>query len=472
MLTVGDLEPVDSGRLPGPTPASQSSSAGPAAPLGPTPAISRSRLVIPALVVAGDVLAIGVAALVAGPRLSPPWVVLSMLLVGWLLAIGGHHRPRYDLTVLDRLAGLAGRTVAGLVIALAIRQLVTDGSDPAASEVALIVTGAVLVVGVRALIWAVVRGIRRQGRARRRTIVVAGESTVFDLARAGDVHPEAGLDLVACFERSIDLEVGAATAELGPVDAVIVEVGAFDRGHDAGLVAAASRLGARLYQISPTPAIDSALCAVDRIGWVPLLPLRSGRSTVTRWSKRAIDVALGSILLVLALPLMAACALVLRAESGPGVLFRQRRVGQDGRHFTMVKLRTIVPASHEQADATWYTGEEEMTRFARFLRATSIDELPQLWNVIRGEMSLVGPRPERPHFADRFSASIPGYDDRHRMPAGLTGLAQVHGLRGDTSISERARLDNAYIDSWSLRQDVKIMIRTVGSVLGRRSETP
>jgi lipopolysaccharide/colanic/teichoic acid biosynthesis glycosyltransferase len=96
---------------------------------------------------------------------------------------------------------------------------------------------------------------------------------------------------------------------------------------------------------------------------------------------------------------------------------------------------------------------------------TSIDELPQLWNVLRGDMSLVGPRPERPHFVSEFSKSIPDYENRHRVPAGLTGLAQIHGLRGDTSISLRAKADNSYIDNWSLFQDLKIMCRTIAAMI-------
>jgi lipopolysaccharide/colanic/teichoic acid biosynthesis glycosyltransferase len=105
-----------------------------------------------------------------------------------------------------------------------------------------------------------------------------------------------------------------------------------------------------------------------------------------------------------------------------------------------------------------------MSAVGRLLRRTSLDELPQLWNILRGDMSLVGPRPERPYFVEQFSTAYPGYGDRHRMPAGLTGLAQVHGLRGDTSIADRVRFDNHYIDSWSLWQDVAIILRTVRAV--------
>lgn len=130
----------------------------------------------------------------------------------------------------------------------------------------------------------------------------------------------------------------------------------------------------------------------------------------------------------------------------------------------MFKLRTI-PVKQVEPDETWSIGPEEISTFGRFCRVTSIDELPQLWNVLRGDMSLVGPRPERPHFVSEFSKSIPDYENRHRVPVGLTGLSQIHGLRGDTSISLRSRCDNSYIDNWSLFQDLKIMCRTIAAMV-------
>jgi lipopolysaccharide/colanic/teichoic acid biosynthesis glycosyltransferase len=143
---------------------------------------------------------------------------------------------------------------------------------------------------------------------------------------------------------------------------------------------------------------------------------------------------------------------------GP-VLFRQARVGRDQQIFTMYKFRTF-PVEHVD-DRFSLDHRECPLAFGRFLRRTSIDELPQLFNVLRGEMSIVGPRPERPHFADRFAATVPGYADRHRVRPGLTGLAVVHGLRGDTSIPLRAHYDNRYIDTWTLTQDLTIIVRTV-----------
>ncbi|NDU76780.1 exopolysaccharide biosynthesis polyprenyl glycosylphosphotransferase [Actinomadura sp. DSM 109109] len=189
---------------------------------------------------------------------------------------------------------------------------------------------------------------------------------------------------------------------------------------------------------------------------------------VARFAKRVLDVVVASLVLVLASPLIAACAAAARAEGGPGVLFRQRRIGLGGEEFVLLKFRTLKPADEREADTRWTVrGDERMGRVGRFLRATSLDELPQLWNVIRGDMSLVGPRPERPHFVEQFSRTCPGYTARHRAPAGMTGWAQIHGFRGDTSIELRARLDNHYIDHWSFTGDLKILLLTARAMLFR-----
>jgi exopolysaccharide biosynthesis polyprenyl glycosylphosphotransferase len=184
-----------------------------------------------------------------------------------------------------------------------------------------------------------------------------------------------------------------------------------------------------------------------------------------RWAKRGLDAVVAGGALGALAPVLGACALAVRIADGPGVIFRQKRIGLGGRPFTLLKFRTLRPGDAQEAATRWNIADDPRTSaVGRFLRRTSLDELPQLWNVLRGDMSLVGPRPERPYFVRRFSRAHPGYQDRHRMPVGITGLAQVHGLRGDTSIADRARFDNHYIDSWSLWQDVTILLRTAGSL--------
>ena len=188
--------------------------------------------------------------------------------------------------------------------------------------------------------------------------------------------------------------------------------------------------------------------------------------------KRAIDFVGATVLVVLLLPLLLAIAIGVRLTSPGPVLFRQTRVGQHGRNFKMLKFRTF-PADHVDSrvverheDGGFALPAEECpSAFGRLLRRTSLDELPQLLNVLRGEMSLVGPRPEKPYFAAPLCDEIPGYGARHRVPVGITGLAQVNGLWGAGNIEERVRYDNDYIDQWSLGLDLKILLKTIPEVL-------
>ncbi|MFE6777645.1 exopolysaccharide biosynthesis polyprenyl glycosylphosphotransferase [Streptomyces sp. NPDC057702] len=188
------------------------------------------------------------------------------------------------------------------------------------------------------------------------------------------------------------------------------------------------------------------------------------RRRIASVGKRALDVGAATLGLVAVAPLLAACALAVRCSDGPGVLFRQERVGRDGRPFVVLKFRTLRSDAYESATRWSVADDRRMSAVGRWLRRTSLDELPQLWNVLRGDMSLVGPRPERPYFVREFSQRYPTYRARHRMPVGITGLAQVHGLRGDTSIEDRVRFDNHYIETWSLWQDVRILLRTAGAL--------
>jgi exopolysaccharide biosynthesis polyprenyl glycosylphosphotransferase len=181
-------------------------------------------------------------------------------------------------------------------------------------------------------------------------------------------------------------------------------------------------------------------------------------------TKRVFDLILGSVLVIACAPVFAVAALAVRLSSPGPIFFKQKRIGQRGEVFELLKFRTLYV--NEDADTTWNVGRDERrTKVGRLMRTLSIDELPQLVNVLRGEMSLVGPRPERPFFVDQFRVAVPGYDDRHRVPAGMTGWAQVHGLRGDTSIKDRAVFDNQYVENWSLWRDLVILVRTVGTVV-------
>ncbi|MFF7254302.1 sugar transferase [Streptomyces microflavus] len=225
--------------------------------------------------------------------------------------------------------------------------------------------------------------------------------------------------------------------------------------------------GCRVWLVTGDTAVATrpAASRPDHLWGFAAHPLQDGtHRPVSHAAKRAMDALLAGAGLVLVAPLMAGCALAVRLSDGPGVIFRQERVGRHGRPFVLLKFRTLRPADAKESATRWNVASDgRMSRVGRLLRRSSLDELPQLWNVLRGDMSLVGPRPERPFFVAQFSRTHPGYQDRHRMPVGITGLAQVNGLRGDTSIEERARFDNRYIETWSLWQDACVLARTVGS---------
>jgi exopolysaccharide biosynthesis polyprenyl glycosylphosphotransferase len=206
---------------------------------------------------------------------------------------------------------------------------------------------------------------------------------------------------------------------------------------------------------------------MDAAWGFPLVRLRRATYRSPAWRlKRLVDVLVSGLAVLLIAPLLLALAVAVRLDGGPGILFRQERVGVDGRRFDVLKFRSMRPVDETESATNWSIAHDDrVSRLGRLLRMTSLDELPQLFNILRGGMSLVGPRPERPYFVDQFRGLYPSYEARHRVPSGLTGWAQVHGLRGDSSIADRARFDNYYIENWSLWLDLKIMLRTVSSVL-------
>jgi exopolysaccharide biosynthesis polyprenyl glycosylphosphotransferase len=182
---------------------------------------------------------------------------------------------------------------------------------------------------------------------------------------------------------------------------------------------------------------------------------------INRFWKRCMDILGASVGLVVFFPLFVMIALLIKRDSPGPIFYYQKRVGEDGREFEMVKFRTMVINAEEKTGPVW-TSEDDArrTKLGSILRQYNLDELPQLWNVLKGEMSLVGPRPERPHFVNEFKDRVPRYMSRHKIKSGMTGWAQVNGLRGQTSVSERIKYDLFYLENWSILFDVRIICRT------------
>ena len=179
-------------------------------------------------------------------------------------------------------------------------------------------------------------------------------------------------------------------------------------------------------------------------------------------AKRAIDIAVAALALLLLFPLLASIAAIVKLTDGGPIFYRQVRLGLNERLFTIVKFRTMLVDAEKDLGAVWSVPHDpRCTGPGSWLRRLGLDELPQLWNILRGEMSLVGPRPERPSFVAEFRSELPDYDMRHNVRAGLTGYAQIHGWRGYTSIEERLRHDLYYVNNWSLWLDLQIMVLTL-----------
>ena len=392
-----------------------------------------------------------------------------------LLAIGlsGGYQPRICLQALPELPSRIGRLAFPTLV---LMPFALAGLERAAFlQVLITVAG---LCGARVLAYAGLRLVRRRGHLKENTLIVGAGVIALELARLMREHGEYGLEPIGFVDGPLK-DTSLPLPLLGSVDQlegilrrfdVHRVVVAFGRVREADWISIMRTAVVNKVEIHIVPrffdiGMASTGTTTDQLWGIPLCRVRRSVLHSAAWrAKRVFDVALASLAIVLTAPLLALFALVVRCSSSGPILFRQRRIGQDGREFELLKFRSM-RMDHDGA-SSWAATEEHQTAVGRWLRRTSLDELPQLWNVVRGDMSLVGPRPERPSFVARFSADIAGYRDRHRLAVGLTGWAQVHGLRGaDTSLAERARFDNFYIEGWSPWLDVVIILRTVGAVI-------
>jgi exopolysaccharide biosynthesis polyprenyl glycosylphosphotransferase len=400
---------------------------------------------------------------------------LSYAVITFTVLLGaGSNRTRINPRLSEDLPALLGRLAAPLlVIALLLP------AEPELGQLLRIAPwAAALVLLGRTLTYKLIRDARAHGYIFEPTLIVGAGSVGVNVATTLQEHPEFGLYPIG-FLDSFDDE-GLPLPILGDVrqleavirefsvQRIVVAFGAIREPEMVSIIRACDRVPVevhvvpRFFELGVSP---SAGASVDDLWGIPIVRLRRSALRTVAWrTKRAFDLAIATVLVTLCSPVLLASALAVRLTGRGPIFFRQTRIGQRGEFFQMLKFRTM--RENADSDTTWSVGDDlRRTMVGRFLRVTSLDELPQLFNVLKGEMSLVGPRPERPFFVDQFRVAVPGYDDRHRVPAGMTGWAQVHGLRGDTSIPDRAKFDNHYVENWSLWRDIVILFRTVGSVL-------
>lgn len=228
------------------------------------------------------------------------------------------------------------------------------------------------------------------------------------------------------------------------------------------IIAACEKTGTKASVIPFYAAYIPSNPQVDNIDGLPMINLRRIPldNIGNAFMKRAFDIVGALVLIVLTSPLMLVAAVGVKLSSPGPIIFKQLRVGKDKKEFYMYKFRSMRVNAREQTG--WSTNEDpRKTAFGSFIRKCSIDELPQFFNVLKGDMSLVGPRPEVPHYVEQFKEEIPRYMVKHQVRPGITGWAQVNGLRGDTSIQDRIEHDLYYIENWNILFDVKILLMTV-----------
>jgi exopolysaccharide biosynthesis polyprenyl glycosylphosphotransferase len=471
--------------------------------------------------VAADVSMFAVA-LAIGTALTPAgassqyliWSSCLAFLALILFALRRSYAARPHTQLLENVARAIAVIATAAMATLSLR--VVFGGDPSAAAQTAhywIFATALVGAGRTALLQADTR-TRRRGLAGWPTLVVgAGEIGRLTAKRLLE-QPEHGLRPIGFLDKepldanpdALNLPVLGASWDMEQVIAehdvrhVVVTFSTAPHHVLLGLVRRCRDLGIEVSVVPRLFEVEGERTSVARLGALPLVTTHFVNPKGWQFKiKYGVERVVAALALLVTSPLLLTAMLTVRLTMGSPVVFRQKRVGSDGREFEMLKLRTMKgsPEEHGEADSDWAAAQlvdqgqrrsghlravepdeplapvdDRRTALGRLLRHFSLDELPQLWNVVRGEMSLVGPRPERVSFVQRFENSVYRYGERHRVKSGMTGWAQVNGLRGRTSLSDRVEWDNYYIENWSPWLDIKIILMTMACVLrGEHTES-
>ena len=456
--------------------------------------------------VLADTIALAAAAGIVGlasPTPSPTgqipveplgWSLIFSLLVIACFALRGAYSAPRRIDVYDALRTVVMVSALAAVLTMTARVLVTNNAYVAAEMVRhWLAAVPLLAVGRVALLWSEGKA-RRLGEAGQPTLIVGAGRIGRLTARRLLLEPEVGLRPVAFVDDDplpaeddltgslpvIGLHEVERELENADISQIVVTYSRASHEELLELSRSAMSAGVTVSVVPRLFELDGERAAIDYLGGVPLVELHQSDPYGWRYSaKYAFDRVAAALGLLLCLPLLLSGMLAVLVSMGRPIFYRQRRRGRDGHEFDMIKFRTLAPVSAEASDgdADWIAEqlgtetpdhvplEQRATRVGTLLRRYSLDELPQLWNVVRGDMSLIGPRPERADAASRFEHHIYRYGDRHRVKSGLTGWAQVSGLRGRTPLADRVEWDNYYIENWSPWLDFKILMRTVTRLL-------
>lgn len=410
-----------------------------------------------------------VATIVAAKTSVAVAALFTIVVLGTVAAQGTYQR-RFSATLRHH----AWRLVAVLAIATIGLTPFLD-RDTASRLIDVLPFVALAAVAARGVVSFAVRRSNRLWASPENAIIVGAGSTGVMLVHHLNAHPEYGISPIGFVDRVAadglplpllgDVAEVEAIVESTGARQLIVAFGVVPEIELVGIIRRCQSLDVNVWVIPRFFELGLNHPQAQEVWGIPLAPLHQRALRGAEWRmKRIFDLVMSAFALVVLAPMLLAVALAVRLSSAGPIFFRQTRVGQRGSAFEVLKFRTM--SVNDDSATTWSVDDDDrVTAVGRVLRRTCLDELPQLINVLRGDMSLVGPRPERPYFVEKFRNQVRFYDDRHRVPVGLTGLAQVHGLRGDTSIDQRAVFDNNYIENWSLSLDIAILLRTVLAVL-------
>jgi len=445
------------------------------------------------LLVAGSWLAAyGLRFYVVGPRprfseippLGPYLLMLLPILVVWGVSFRAFdlYRPRRIGSHLSEAADIAKASSMGALVLVAAMTFFFREFEY--SRVVIVYFWLLSIGSVwfsRAVFREALRFARRRGYNQRYALVVGSGDLAQDVARRIQARPDMGIQILGLVGDKKDQRGGVrclggysdlrAVLDAHAVDHVILALAHEDYGRLAGLLDAVGDEPVTIHVVPDLIRFASLRGGVEEFEGMPFIHLRD--SPLHGWNlvaKRAFDVVFSLVVLVGLAPILLLLALGVRLTSPGPVFYAQERMGLDGRRFRMLKFRTMRANAEAGTGPVWARANDpRRVSFGAFLRRFSLDELPQFFNVLRGDMSVVGPRPERPFFVEQFRQTVPGYMLRHKVKSGVTGWAQVHGLRGNTSLAKRIEYDLDYIERWSLWMDLKIIALTVTRILFERN---
>jgi exopolysaccharide biosynthesis polyprenyl glycosylphosphotransferase len=394
-----------------------------------------------------------------------------------------YHRQR-GMSHVDEFYSVFVAVSVGTIMSVAFNAfLIRNGPDYSRRMIVFDWALTIVLVTVGRLAYSRFKwALQSQGVGAARVLIVGTGETGRMVLRAIQRSPGLGYELVGMVQHDSQLEdlgvpVLGSTEELSSliaghrIDEVIIALPEAPSSQILPIISDCHRakVATRVY-----PSVFQLITSDLSIGHLGGLPLLTVRDTVLRgWRltlKRAMDLAGSAVGLVLFSPLMLVMAVLIKLDSRGPVFYTQERMGLDEKPFQMIKFRSMKAGAEDETGPVWAVKEDpRRTRLGALIRRFSLDELPQLINVFLGEMSLVGPRPERTVFVEQFKQLIPRYVERHQEKAGMTGWAQVNGLRGDTSIVERTKYDLYYIENWSILFDLKIMIKTFFTFFRQRA---